>query len=222
MGLEAVIFDLDGTLVDSERLYHKAANIFLRKFNLSVSKEEYIQRWMVNSAGTEGLLRENNINYPEEKGRWKRRKIYIGLFNAEAELRPGAKRLVQELSKRVKLAIVSGGLGDDINHLLEKFSIDSYFSTIVSREDTFRSKPDPEPYKMALNELGVYPHQAVAIEDSTKGVISAKRAKMICVAVPNDYTKKMDFTIAEKVFTSLQQINYKKLLEVYSNGKNIW
>ncbi len=222
MGLEAVIFDNDGTLVDSEGLYHKAANIFLKKFDLQVSKEEYIKRWMMGSTGTEGLLKEKGINYPLEKGHWERRKTYKGLFNSEAGLRPGAKRLIQELSKKVKLAVVSGSLKEDINFLLEKFSIRDYFSVIVSREDTSRSKPNPEPYRKALSELGVYPRNAIAIEDSTRGIVSAKNAGLICVAVPNEYTRNMDFTMAEKIFTSLKQINYKKLLEAYSNGANFW
>ena len=81
-----------------------------------------------------------------------------------------------------------------------------YFDFVLAREDYGKSKPDPEPYLAAVARSGVAPERCVAVEDSARGLTAAKAAGIACIMVPTDFTRALDFSAADKVLGSVQEV----------------
>jgi beta-phosphoglucomutase-like phosphatase (HAD superfamily) len=102
---------------------------------------------------------------------------------------------------------------------LERFGIGGQFDAIVCREDVKRTKPDPELYRTALQRLGVQPDEAIALEDSSNGILAAKAAGLYCVVVPNLLTIDLDLTQADLRLLSLEAMPLPALLETVNSAK---
>ncbi|OEV12870.1 HAD family hydrolase [Streptomyces nanshensis] len=209
-GLEAVVFDVDGTLVDSERDGHRVA------FNTAFEEAGLPDRWDVTTYGE--LIRvpggerrlalwfESNGRPPEESrglaARLHRRKTAImrGLI-AEGRLqpRPGVRRLLDELTAHgIPLHVATTGTRAWVEPLLTGLFGDR-FETVVTGTEVRDLKPDPAVYEQVLRLTGCRPGQAVAVEDSGNGVRAAVAAGMPCVAVRNPYTREDDLSGAALV-----------------------
>ncbi|MBU0460885.1 MAG: HAD family phosphatase [Nanoarchaeota archaeon] len=216
MNLEAAIFDLDGVIVDSEPLYHRACKEFFRRFGIDITKEEFIRQWMVESTASEGVINSFRIDYDPNKAKREIKELYQHYFSTELILVSGAEKLIKELHSNMKLGVVSSSLKNDINFILTTFGLTDLFDCVVSREDIKYPKPNPQPYTFASNQLGCNQGGIVVIEDAERGVIAAKDAGMKCIAVPNEYTKNMDFSRADLIVSGLEEINLKTLEGLYS------
>lgn len=210
--LEAVVFDVDGTLVDSERDGHRVA--FNRAFaELGLEYEwdpELYGRLLAIPGGRQrldGFLADEGV---EES---RRGELVSRLHERKTDLfvtiveeggvgpRPGATELVAELSHEgIRMAVATTGTGAWVRPLLARLFGDGVFEAIVTHDEVPSLKPDPAAYIRVLETLSLTPGPAVvAIEDSGAGVAAAKTAAMSCVVVANDYTLDHDFTGAELV-----------------------
>ena len=204
----AVVFDLDGVLVDSEPIHFRAANRVLARYGSSIGEEEYRhfiglgelatwEAWRRDHAlpaTTEELLVAHTAARLEE--------IAVGVPAIEP-----AVALARRLhGTGMRLAIASSSTGAIIDALLRALGLDAVFRVRVSGEDpeVQASKPAPDVYLLAAARLGVSPGACLAIEDSGPGVTAAKRAGMTCVAVPNRWTADQDFRDADVVLESLR------------------
>lgn len=198
----AVVFDVDGTLVDSERHGHRVA------FNEAFAEAGLPYRWDEELYGE--LLavsggRRRLHHYLTEQGHTPAAEIdtlatrlhedkteRFRTLAAEGHIpaRPGVERLLDELAAAgVTLAVASTGQRTWVEPLLDRlFGLDR-FACVVGGEDVSRLKPDPEAYQEALRQLGASPEQVVAVEDSAKGVAAAVDAGLVCLDVVNDYTR---------------------------------
>jgi len=121
---------------------------------------------------------------------------------------PGAVELIQALSGKLPIAICSGALREDILPILGKLGIEDAFDTIVTADDTHISKPDPAPYRLAAEKLGIT--NGLAIEDTPAGIASAKGAGLRVLAVTNSY--KCEFlTDADIIVDSLEGLSLDSL-----------
>ncbi len=206
MTLEAVIFDVDGTLVDSERDGHRVA------FNAAFTELGLPWRWDVEEYGRllavtggqsrlHAYLAERGVAAAERAElvpRLHRRKteVFLELLAAgEVPARPGVTRLLDDLTGAgVRLAVATTGSLAWVEPLLERHFGPHRFETVVGGDDVKKTKPDPAAYLIALERLGLEPAAAVAIEDSVPGLGSARAAGVPCVVVTNDYTAGGDFT----------------------------
>ncbi|MDP8942563.1 MAG: HAD-IA family hydrolase [Actinomycetota bacterium] len=209
--LQAVILDVDGTLVDSERDGHRVA------FNRAMEEAGLDDRWDVEKYGE--LLAvtggENRLNaYFEEQGmpeeereelasRLHERKTEIFTEMAregEIQARPGAGQLLDELEDAgVRLAVATTGTRKWVEPLLDRLFGLERFETIVASDDAPDRKPDPMAHRMALERLELPAPAAPTIEDSANGLRAAKEAGLACVIVVNDYTHDQDFDDADLV-----------------------
>jgi HAD superfamily hydrolase (TIGR01509 family) len=206
--INAVVFDLDGVLVDSEPLHFRAANRVLARFGKTISEAEYRgyiglgelatwtdwrQRYAIQTPVTELLAAHTQARLQE---------ITAGVpaINEAVDL---ARRLHSE---GVRLAIASSSTRAIIDALLAALTLDEMFAVRVSGEDpeVRHSKPAPDVYRATAVRLGAPPATCLAIEDSAPGVTAAKRAGMTCVAVPNRWTADQDFSAADIVLESLR------------------
>ncbi|MGI8430387.1 MAG: HAD-IA family hydrolase [Solirubrobacteraceae bacterium] len=209
--LQAVILDVDGTLVDSERDGHRVA------FNRAFAEGGLPDRWSVQRYGdlleiTGGERRINShfqqrgLPAPERErlaGRLHARKTEIFTEMArhgEIQPRAGVAGLLDELrDARIRLAVATTGSAVWVNPLLDQlFGLDR-FEVLVTGDQAPNRKPDPSAYRIALERLALSPRAAVAVEDSQNGLRAAKSASLACVVVVNDYTREQDFGDADLV-----------------------
>jgi beta-phosphoglucomutase len=125
---------------------------------------------------------------------------------------PGSVALIKHLSGKIPIAICSGALRADILPILGNLGIEKTFDTIVTADDTHISKPDPAPYKLAMQRLNVT--SGLAIEDTPAGIASAKGAGLNVLAVTNSYSPAL-LTQADAVVTSLEGLTLEKLNELF-------
>ena len=194
--LEAVIFDYDGTLLDTEKLFYNCMrDVSYREYGIKLDKLDYIR----NVSGTST---ENSQNYfvktykVTDYPRFE--KIVISELTArfdEAEILPGIIDTLKLLKKHnIKTAIASNG---DRKHVLDGLvykKLDKYFDAVVTREDSKNLKPAPDVYYKACEVLGVNIKNTIAVEDSYPGAMAASSSGSNLILQTNDITKYMDFS----------------------------
>jgi beta-phosphoglucomutase len=208
--VSAVIFDFDGVIVDSERLHLAAFNAVLEPRGQTISWPDYVKTHIgfddrgVFNACFPTLGKPGMADLIAEKAAAFQRLLGEG----GAAALPGAVALIQHLSAKIPLAICSGALKEDIIPILGKLGIDTAFDVIVTAEDTPVSKPDPAPYRLAKEKLGI--SRGLAIEDTPAGIASAKGAGLKVLAVTNSYPAGL-LPEADAVINSLEGLTLEKL-----------
>lgn len=209
--LTCVVFDVDGTLVDSERDGHRIA--FNRAFaELGLPDrwdEELYGRLLEVTGGARRIdtwLREQGMEEAE------RRRLVPRLHERKTALfqqlvtegaidpRPGVNELLDDLDAAgVRLAVATTGTRSWVEPLLDRLFGIGRFPVVVTGDDVPKRKPDPSAYLMALDGLGADPRAVVAVEDSEPGLVAARAAGLTCAVVVNDYTAGHDLTEADLV-----------------------
>jgi len=218
--LEALIFDCDGVLVDTERDGHRVA--FNRAFAhkgldiewgvelygelLAVSGgKERMRHFFEKEGWPEGV--EDRDEYIRELHRLKTDLFMEIIGGGELDLRPGVARLVDEAAAGgVTLAVCSTSNQRAVNLVVERLlgpERKARFSAVLAGDVVSRKKPDPEIYDLAGKRLGVAGEDCVVIEDSRNGLLAAKGADMHCVITTNSYTEDEDFGEADLVVPEL-------------------
>jgi beta-phosphoglucomutase len=197
--VEAVIFDFDGVIVDTEPLHYAAFQRLLEPLGLGFSWEQYVETYMgfddrdafmeAFKADRSGLSATTLQDLIDRKAG-----LFQEIIRDGISAYPGVVDLIKGIRARhTPLAISSGALRSDITPILETLGITDCFDVIVTAEDVARSKPDPECYILAqtmLNEfrgLTLSPGQVLAIEDTPAGISAAKGAGLHVMAVTNSY-----------------------------------
>jgi len=186
MSIKAVIFDMDGVLIDSEPLWFKVETRIYRKLGFSLSPSMYDE--------TIGMRYDQVVRHWFKKFPWENfpveavQKLIIEkvkkIINKEGKLNPGAKNLLHFLKKEnVKIGLASSSPKQIINTVLKKLIIKQYFRPILSGEFESHPKPHPDIFLSAAKKLKVKPKECLVIEDSVFGVTAAKKASMKCVAL---------------------------------------
>jgi HAD superfamily hydrolase (TIGR01509 family) len=209
--LQAVVLDVDGTLVDSERDGHRVA------FNRAFEEAGLEDRWDVELYGellevTGGERRINSYfemrgmvddEHRELAGRLHVRKTEIFTAMAkegEIQPRPGVGELLDELEEaNVRLSVATTGTRTWVVPLLDRLFGLERFEVIITSEEAPQRKPDPSAHQMALRRLGLPAPAAPAVEDSLNGLQAAAAAGLACVVVVNDYTRGQNFRGADLV-----------------------
>jgi HAD superfamily hydrolase (TIGR01509 family) len=210
--LRAVVFDVDGTLVDSERHGHRVAfNRAFEEFDLPYRWDEDLYGELLHTTGgqrrIDGYLAEQGVPEGERAelapALHKRKTEILEQMVDEGaiELRPGAARLLQELAgEGVTLAVGTTGSRRWVERLLKHTLPSVTWDVIVAGDDVENRKPDPEVFTTALEKLGVdNPEEVVVVEDSGEGLEAARAAGTPCVVVVNGYTADHDLDGADLV-----------------------
>lgn len=196
-GLDAIVFDFDGVIADSERIHLRAYQDVLAPLGVALSTDDYFGRYL--GYDDVGVLRrvswDRELAWDEETiGRLVAAKSarYEELAACGAMLFPGATDFIRLASAEVPIAIASGALTHEIHEILDRVSLRGAFTAIVGADQTSRSKPSPDPYLEAVRRIAAAGHQVapartVAIEDSVWGLVSARTAGLRCVAVTTTY-----------------------------------
>jgi beta-phosphoglucomutase len=197
-GLQAIIFDFDGVIANSEPLHLRAFQAVLAEHGVALSAGDYYARYLGHD--DVGVFQE----LARDRGcEWGERQIAAlvaakgvklqELLHAGAVLFPGAADFIRLSAAAVPIAIASGALPHEIREVVDAASLGDLFTTIVGAGDTAESKPSPEPYQLAFDQLragsglDLEPRRTVAIEDSRWGLASASGAGLRCVGVTSSY-----------------------------------
>jgi HAD superfamily hydrolase (TIGR01509 family) len=184
--IDAIVFDLDGVIVDSEELWDEVRESLARERGGSWS--EQAQADMMGMSSTEwSRYMHDVIGLPEEPEEISR-EVVERMLERYAERLPlidGAVAAVEELASSWPLAVASSSNRRLIDRVLEVSGLAPCFQVTVSSEEVARGKPAPDVYLEAARRLGVEPTRCVAIEDSASGIRSAHTAGMHVVAIPN-------------------------------------
>lgn len=220
--LQAIVFDFDGVIVDSERLHLRAYQDVLAPEGVVLSSDDYFSRYLgYDDVGVFKALGEDQ-DVPMDDGRVhtliaRKGQRYESLVAAGEMLFPGAADFIRSAAAAVPIAIASGSFTHEIEDTLQRVGLRGLFTVIVGADQTERSKPNPDPYLAAFAKLCAHtgrelmPWRTVAIEDTKWGLISARGADLRCVAVTNTYTEAELRPDAELVFPGLHAISLAAL-----------
>lgn len=200
-----VIFDLDGVIVDSEPLQHRAYNAVLQQFGVSVDEAEYGREWIAAGRGPEYAVRTYGLPVAADALKRLKEPIYHAMLREQVALMPGAPAALARLSAAFPVALATNSSEADTGYILERFDLRRYFTAVVTREQYAAAKPAPDAFVTAAARLGLAPQSCVVFEDAYKGVVAAADAGCQCVALPHDYTADNDFSRARRVIASLDE-----------------
>ena len=213
--LKAVIFDMDGVIVDSEPLHHKAYQKMFVDFNLDVSNALYESfTGQATLAICENLCTTFNLKEDPKILVERKRTHFNYLFeeDQELELIEGVFELIQNyFNAGLTLVLASSASMQNINRIFKRFDLDPYFKAKFSGADLQASKPHPEIFIKANDSTGFPSENCFVIEDSTNGIQAAKTAGLFCVGFDSPHSKNQDYSDADLTIQSFKEIEYLKM-----------
>jgi HAD superfamily hydrolase (TIGR01509 family) len=203
----AVIFDMDGLLLDTEALWLAAEEELFRNHGAEFTRDDQLAVIGTSVDFTSRYFAER-LGWPLDRGRElvdEMMALMHGHVRRQVDARPGAVELVDELKRLdVPLGLASNSPGFLVADALATAGLADTFDTVVSVDDVVRPKPAPDLYLLACERLGVDPSEALALEDSSSGVRAAKAAGLTCIAVP--LFTETDVSAADRVIASLEEL----------------
>jgi HAD superfamily hydrolase (TIGR01509 family) len=213
--LKAVIFDMDGVVVDSQPYHFKADSIIFNKLDLDIPTEE--RDTFVGKASRKMwsfIKNKYQLDQPVEQLMQLDKTIRIKHISAIEDVAPmpGAVDLLNDLAQNnVRIALASSSPIEVINILIDKVILRKYFHVIVSGEFIENGKPDPDIFIYTAKLLGEDVADCIVIEDSENGVRAAKSAGTKCIGLKNNNSGNQDLSLSDKIINDLHEINYHVL-----------
>lgn len=215
--IKALIFDFDGTMLDTETAWLKAYQNAYRRQNQELPQDlyapsigsgqhvfqpvEHLMGYMQLPINLDAL--RSSIHHDFEQ------------YMAHEQLRPGVAEYLREAKAfGLKLGLVSTSFRKRVDAYLDQLGLTHCFDYICTPEDVQRPSPEPDMYLHTLNRLGVKPREAIAFEDSPNGVKAARRAGVYCVLTPNQVTAQLEF---QPVHYRLESLAELELLDLVAN-----
>jgi beta-phosphoglucomutase family hydrolase len=219
MPIQAVIFDMDGTVVDTTDLEYKAWHQMMQEQGVEFSYEEYIQ--VLGAKGSE--IVKNHLDWDEEaikKILTNKERYFKQLVEQQGlKLISGVENVLQAIQRiPLKMALATGASRSKLEFILEKFPIAHYFDAIITADDTHTGKPDPEVFLNAAKKLGVPPDNCIVMEDARNGAEAAKKANMICIAITT--TRSQDqLQQADLIINGYEELDIRSFIEQLNQSK---
>lgn len=200
--MKALIFDMNGVIVDDEPIHEQAAKAVLAQYGVTLSHEDYLRHCFgrTDGDGFHDIQKKYGLVIPLAELLGKQAMMYRRLAQNLPPVE-GVCNFIKKAHANFRLAIASGAIREEIDFTLSSFHLTRYFPVIVSAEDVRHGKPDPEPYLLAAERLRILPSQCTVIEDSAAGILAAKKAGMICIGF-RPVRSTQDVHKADKIITS--------------------
>lgn len=219
--LRAIVFDFDGTILDTEIPAFRSWQDTFGRHGASLPLAEWAR--VVGTAGeafnpVDYLERQIGIAVDREaEVAWRRRR-HRELIGRET-LRPGVLDVLRDARRAgVKLGIASSSPRAWVVEHLTRLDVRDFFTAICTSDDVIRVKPEPDLFRLTVEQLGVRPDEALAIEDSPNGALAATRAALRCLVVPNDVTRHLKFPAVDARLDSLAGVNLEALFAGMTAG----
>jgi HAD superfamily hydrolase (TIGR01509 family) len=204
----AVVFDMDGLLLDTEKLWERAEAELFRRHGEEWTFEDKLAV-MGTSFPVSSRYFAERLGEPPERGADlanEMRGYMLAELERQVDAHPGAIELIERLRAlgSVKLGLASNSSRDVVDAALAAAGLTDAFDAVVCSDDVAEAKPAPDLYLLACERLGVAPADALALEDTTSGIAAAKAAGLTCIAVPQ--FAETDVTAADRVIASLEEL----------------
>ncbi|MFD2284637.1 HAD-IA family hydrolase [Pedobacter petrophilus] len=204
--IKALLFDLDGTLIDSEKFHFDCWNEFLHEFGVKLDFKD----WIANYAGiplpqnAKTITDKYKINADLDNFIIRREQLTrYGFEHNDIELMPHALDFVRYFyEKGLTLAVVTASPRADVEAVFNRNGLAKYFTLFVTRTDVSKSKPDPESYNICVEKLGFRKEECLVFEDTINGVKSAMAAGITCYAIQSNVRAHLKLKIADELFLS--------------------
>ncbi|UAB80859.1 HAD-IA family hydrolase [Marixanthomonas sp. SCSIO 43207] len=217
--LKAVLFDMDGVIVNTEPLHKKAYFQMFEDVNIDVSEEmyeTYTGQSTINIC--KDLCSHFSLSEAPETLMATKRKHFKHLFatDDELDLLDGVLQLIKDYyNNGLTLILASSASMPNINRIFERFELNQYFTDKLSGADLKASKPHPEIFIKAAQASGHIKDNCMVIEDSTNGIAAAKGAGIFCVGYDSIYSKNQDYSKADVVISDFNAIAYDKAKQFF-------
>jgi HAD superfamily hydrolase (TIGR01509 family) len=207
---QAVVFDFDGVLVNTEPLHLRATQEALALHGIVLTEVDYYAKYVGydDAEMFAEVAKDQGVTWSSEDFReliaskaWR----FEALEKETPLLVPGADNCVRRLAEISPLAIASGARRDEIERILHRVHLSSYFRVIVAAGETVSGKPAPDPYRAVLDRLDAKPARTIAIEDTAAGLASAKAAGLRCIGVTTTFPASK-LSLADRVVDSLDDV----------------
>ncbi len=206
---KAIIFDFDGTLINSETFHFHIWNEILAPYNVQLSYEFYVKKFagVPTPINASYLVDEHRLDISRQALLEKREKLAVEkLATAELEMMPQAIETLNFFyQRRLPMALCTGSPREDVDLIFERMGLGKYFLMSVTRDDVKESKPSPEGYNKCIAALGFAKEECLVFEDTPNGVRSARAAGLTCFAVQHDKHEHARLKEADMIFEGLGQ-----------------
>lgn len=203
--VQAVVFDMDGLMFDTERLYFESETELMARRGL-VFTTELAQKMMGIHGGPamEILRAETGVTDPADQLYAECQAILRTKIEADLQMMPGLLELMARVDAAgLPMALATSTHRELTHYMLDQFGLRDRFQFLLTREDVVHGKPAPDIYLKASSLLGLEPAKVMVLEDSRNGALAAKAAGCITVAVPHALTRSLDFPFADLVADNL-------------------
>lgn len=218
--MKAVIFDMDGVIVDSEAVHIKMKIQALEEYGIACSPEECMPYFGRSSnAFFSDFIKKSAAHISLQEIVARKHQLFLQYVANDGNVNPieGALELIHGLRRNnIPLALASSSVRSNIEWFLKKFGVFDCFDVVLSGAELSESKPNPEIYLLAAKELGTGPQECVIIEDAEAGVTAAKMAGSYCIAYCNPVYKNcgQDVSSADMLVNSLTDISAERIIGI--------
>ncbi|APG63976.1 ABC transporter ATP-binding protein [Tenacibaculum todarodis] len=214
MAFKAVLFDMDGVIVDTEPLHKQAYFLMFKKVEIVVSQELYNSYTGQSTIDIcKDLVKKFNLTLEAKELVAYKRAFFKELFFSDTndlQLLDGVLDLIKNYyNNGITLVLASSASMVTINNVFNKFDLNQYFKGKISGADLKASKPHPEIFIKAAEIAGFKREECIVIEDSTNGIKAAYDAGIYCVAYKSEHSKAQDYTLAQKVISDYREIRFE-------------
>lgn len=202
--LQAILWDNDGVLVDTERLFYEANRELFRPLGLELSEQHFFDWYLADNCGAWHLLEPAMNMAQQDAWREERNRRYALRLSAEhIPAIDGVAEVLASLSPRLRMGVVTSSNRNHFEIIHGRLDLQRHFEFVLTHESYVNSKPSPEPYLLGLERLGVRAADALVVEDSPRGLQAATAAGIRCIILRNPLTRHYDFPGAYRVVDTM-------------------
>lgn len=211
----AFLFDLDGTLVDTELYHFRAYQQVLNSLGHKLDRDFFIQNWLVKAQGMGYFLKKYQPDADIQVMRDKKRDVFLELVNRELKPFPGVLEILKWAQQNdVRCAVASGSRLKEVKLILEITGLEPYFETVLGFDSVEKHKPEPDVFLSAAQELQTDPNDCLVFENTPMGVNAAHAAAMKCVLIPSSFSQDLEFPPVNLRLNSFTEFNPDKFSKI--------
>lgn len=205
--IKAIFWDNDGILVNTEELYFKANRQVLSAIGITLTKEKFIEFFLIQGRGAWHLAEEKGITKNEiEALRQKRNHLYTEMLSNGNLIIKGVPGVLSRLRAKYKMGLVTSCRRNHLEIIHKNTELLKYFEFIITSDECKITKPDPAPYLMAVEKSGLKKEECIVIEDSERGLLAASAAGLKCIVIPTGLTRNGNFKNAFMILKNIKEV----------------
>jgi HAD superfamily hydrolase (TIGR01509 family) len=198
--VEAIFWDNDGVLVDTECLFFESTRRTLATIGIQLSMSQFLDLSMRQGRSAFDLAVERGWSQEQVTNlKVQRDLLYSEMLRKQTRVLPGVTETLKALHGQKRMAVVTSSQRQHFDVMHADIGLTKYFEFVLAREDYGKTKPNPEPYVLALKRMGMNAEKCVAVEDSERGLAAARAAGLRCLVIPNKITRGCTFSGATAI-----------------------